>query len=171
MSDLTEIIELTEKITQNSNLLVGKVIELSYAIQSGAGVGYIIFAFAVAGLSCLFGHLFARYLDVVQNGKFTRSSPNPTQEADFSKNKILASEVSRLPEGKATMLNSQIQQKLSLGSYSNFLCAAAIVGLMSIIIATKDFSLIIIVAAVLFVVCISLLFVNLYHIFEGGKEF
>lgn len=56
MSSLQEIIELTDQITKNSDLLVNKIAELSYATAHGGGVDPFVFGFSVFILACFVGY-------------------------------------------------------------------------------------------------------------------
>ena len=56
MSDLQEVIELTDKITQNSDLLVRKITELAYTSANGGGVDPFIFGLTVFALTCFVGY-------------------------------------------------------------------------------------------------------------------
>ena len=56
MSNLQEIIDLSEKITKNSDQLVSKIMELSYQSAYGGGVSPLIFVFTVFILSCFVGY-------------------------------------------------------------------------------------------------------------------
>jgi len=56
MSDLQEVIELTDKITQNSDLLVRKITELAYSSANGGGVDPFIFGLTVFILTCFVGY-------------------------------------------------------------------------------------------------------------------
>lgn len=56
MSNLQEIIELTDEITKKSDLLVSKVAELSYSVSYSSGVSPFIFGFSLFILSCFVGY-------------------------------------------------------------------------------------------------------------------
>lgn len=56
MSNLQEIIELTDEITKKSDLLVNKVAELSYSVSYSSGVSPFIFGFSLFILSCFVGY-------------------------------------------------------------------------------------------------------------------
>jgi NAD(P) transhydrogenase subunit alpha len=56
MSNLQEIIQLSDKITRNSDLLVRKVAELSYSASNGGGVDHFIFGLTVFVLACFVGY-------------------------------------------------------------------------------------------------------------------
>jgi NAD(P) transhydrogenase subunit alpha len=56
MSNLQEIIDLSEKITKNSDQLVSKIMELSYQSAYGGGVSPLIFVFTVFILACFVGY-------------------------------------------------------------------------------------------------------------------
>ena len=56
MSDLQEIIELSEKVTENSNLLVQKITELSYSANYGGGIDPFTFGLAIFVLACFVGY-------------------------------------------------------------------------------------------------------------------
>ncbi len=56
MSNLQEIIELSDKITENSDLLVRKIAELSYSAVNGGGVDPFIFGLTVFVLACFVGY-------------------------------------------------------------------------------------------------------------------
>ncbi len=56
MSDLQEIIELSDKITQNSDELVNKIATLSYSTAHGGGVDPFIFGLTVFALACFVGY-------------------------------------------------------------------------------------------------------------------
>ena len=60
MSNLQEIIDLSEKITKNSDQLVSKIMELSYQSAYGGGVSPLIFVFTVFILACFVGY-FVHY--------------------------------------------------------------------------------------------------------------
>lgn len=55
-SDLQEIINLSDQITQNSDLLVRKIVELSYSAAHGGGVDPFIFGLTVFVLTCFVGY-------------------------------------------------------------------------------------------------------------------
>lgn len=56
MSNLQEIIELSDQITESSDLLVHKIAELSYSASFGGGVDLFIFGLAVFILACFVGY-------------------------------------------------------------------------------------------------------------------
>ena len=56
MSNLQEIIELSEQITKNSDLLVRKIAELSYSAAHGGGIDPFIFGLTVFVLACFVGY-------------------------------------------------------------------------------------------------------------------
>lgn len=56
MTDLHEIIELSEKVTDNSNLLVQKITELSYSANYGGGIDPFIFGLSIFVLACFVGY-------------------------------------------------------------------------------------------------------------------
>ncbi len=56
MSNIHEIVELSDQIKQNSDLLVQKVIELSYLSANGGGVSPFVFGLAVFILACFVGY-------------------------------------------------------------------------------------------------------------------
>ncbi len=56
MSQLQEIIELSEKIAQDSDELINKVTELSYSIAQGGGVSMFMFGLSVFVLACFIGY-------------------------------------------------------------------------------------------------------------------
>ncbi len=56
MSDLQEIIQLSEQITKNSDLLIAKIAELTYSAAHGGGVDPFIFGFSVFVLACFIGY-------------------------------------------------------------------------------------------------------------------
>ncbi len=56
MSNLQEIIELTDEITKKSDLLVNKVAELSYSVSYSSGVSPFIFGLSLFILSCFVGY-------------------------------------------------------------------------------------------------------------------
>lgn len=62
MSEIQEIIDLTEKINHNSDALINKVIELSYGITSNAGISNLIFAFAIFSFSTFIGYLTSQII-------------------------------------------------------------------------------------------------------------
>lgn len=55
-SNLQEIIELSDQITQSSDLLVQKIAELSYSAAHGGGVDPFIFGLTVFILACFVGY-------------------------------------------------------------------------------------------------------------------
>lgn len=55
-SDLQQIIELTEEINRNSDLLVNKIVELSYHSANAGGVSPFIFGLTIFILSCFVGY-------------------------------------------------------------------------------------------------------------------
>jgi NAD(P) transhydrogenase subunit alpha len=56
MSDLQEIIQLSDQITKNSDLLVNKIAELSYSSIHGGGIDPFIFGLTVFILACFIGY-------------------------------------------------------------------------------------------------------------------
>jgi len=56
MSNLSEIIELSDQITKSSDLLVRKIAELSYSAAHGGGVDPFIFGLTVFVLACFVGY-------------------------------------------------------------------------------------------------------------------
>ena len=56
MSDLQEIIQLSDQITKNSDLLVNKIAELSYSVAHGGGIDPFIFGLTVFILACFIGY-------------------------------------------------------------------------------------------------------------------
>jgi len=56
MSNLQEIIQLSDQITQSSDLLVRKIAELSYTAAHGGGVDPFIFGLTVFVLACFVGY-------------------------------------------------------------------------------------------------------------------
>jgi NAD(P) transhydrogenase subunit alpha len=56
MSNLQEIIELSDQITKSSDLLVNKIAELSYSAAHGGGVDPFIFGLSVFILACFVGY-------------------------------------------------------------------------------------------------------------------
>jgi len=56
MSNLQEIIDLSDKITKNSDQLVSKIMELSYQSAYSGGVSPLVFAITVFTLSCFIGY-------------------------------------------------------------------------------------------------------------------
>lgn len=57
MSDLQEIIDLSDQITKNSDLLITKVAELSYGSAYGnGGASPLVFALTIFILSCFVGY-------------------------------------------------------------------------------------------------------------------
>lgn len=56
MSNLQEIIELSDQITKSSDLLVRKIAELSYSAANGGGVDPFIFGLTVFVLACFVGY-------------------------------------------------------------------------------------------------------------------
>jgi H+-translocating NAD(P) transhydrogenase subunit alpha len=56
MSDLQEIIDLSDQITQSSDLLVRKIADLSYSAAHGGGVDPFIFGLTVFVLACFVGY-------------------------------------------------------------------------------------------------------------------
>jgi NAD(P) transhydrogenase subunit alpha len=56
MSDLQEIIKLSDEITKNSDLLVNKIIQLSYSANNGGSVDPFIFGLSVFILACFVGY-------------------------------------------------------------------------------------------------------------------
>ncbi len=55
-SDLQQIIELTEEINRNSDLLVNKIVELSYHSANAGGVSPFIFGLTIFILACFVGY-------------------------------------------------------------------------------------------------------------------
>ena len=56
MSSLQEIIEISDKITENSDLLVNKIAELSYNATTTSGVSPFIFGMTIFILACFVGY-------------------------------------------------------------------------------------------------------------------
>ena len=56
MSNLQEIIELSDQVTKNSELLVAKIAELSTSAAHGGGVDPFIFGLAIFILACFVGY-------------------------------------------------------------------------------------------------------------------
>ncbi len=56
MSDLNEVISLTEEITRNSDLLVHKITQLAYSSANGGGVDPFIFSLTIFILACFVGY-------------------------------------------------------------------------------------------------------------------
>jgi NAD(P) transhydrogenase subunit alpha len=56
MSNLQEVMELTDQITKTSDLLVNKIAELSYSAASRGGVDPFIFGLSVFVLACIIGY-------------------------------------------------------------------------------------------------------------------
>lgn len=56
MSDLQEIIELSDQITKNSDLLVNKIAELSYHVANNGGASPFIIGLTVFVLACFVGY-------------------------------------------------------------------------------------------------------------------
>ena len=56
MSDLQEIIELSDQVTRNSNLLVQKIAELSYMASNGGGFSPFIFGITIFVMACFIGY-------------------------------------------------------------------------------------------------------------------
>jgi NAD(P) transhydrogenase subunit alpha len=56
MSNLQEIIDLSEKITKNSDQLVSKIMELSYQSAYGGSVSPLVFALTIFILACFIGY-------------------------------------------------------------------------------------------------------------------
>ena len=56
MSDLNEVISLTEEITRNSDLLVHKITQLAYSSANGGGVDPFIFSLSLFVLACFVGY-------------------------------------------------------------------------------------------------------------------
>ena len=50
MSDFQEIIKLSEEITKNSDLLINKVVEMSYNAANAGGISPFIFGLTVLEL-------------------------------------------------------------------------------------------------------------------------
>lgn len=55
-NELQEIIELTDQITKNSDILVNKIIALSYHTANSGGVNPFIFGLMIFVLSCFVGY-------------------------------------------------------------------------------------------------------------------
>ncbi len=56
MTDLQEIIELSDQITKKSDLLVNKIVEMSYNAANAGGVSPFIFGLTVFVLACFVGY-------------------------------------------------------------------------------------------------------------------
>jgi NAD(P) transhydrogenase subunit alpha len=56
MSDLHEIIDLSEKITKNSDQLVSKIMELSYQASYAGGINPLVMSLTVFILACFVGY-------------------------------------------------------------------------------------------------------------------
>ncbi|MBM3579666.1 MAG: NAD(P) transhydrogenase subunit alpha [Alphaproteobacteria bacterium] len=56
MSNLQEIIELSDKITRDSDLLINKVAELSYYTANSGGISPFVFGLTVFVLACFVGY-------------------------------------------------------------------------------------------------------------------
>jgi NAD(P) transhydrogenase subunit alpha len=56
MSNLQEIIELSDQVTKNSELLVAKIAELSASAAHGGGVDPFIFGLTIFILACFVGY-------------------------------------------------------------------------------------------------------------------
>jgi NAD(P) transhydrogenase subunit alpha len=56
MSSLQEIIELSDQITKNSDLLVNKIAELSYQASQSGGVDPLVFGLTIFILACFVGY-------------------------------------------------------------------------------------------------------------------
>lgn len=56
MSDLQEIIKLTDQISRDSDSLVNKIVELSYAAAHSGGVDPFIFGLTIFVLACFVGY-------------------------------------------------------------------------------------------------------------------
>ncbi len=56
MSNLQEIIELSDQVTKNSELLVAKIAELSTSAAHGGGVDPFIFGLTIFILACFVGY-------------------------------------------------------------------------------------------------------------------
>ncbi len=56
MSNLQEIIEISDQITHNSDLLVKKIAELSYSVSQSGGSDPFIFGFTIFVLACFVGY-------------------------------------------------------------------------------------------------------------------
>ncbi len=71
MSDIQQIIELTERISKDSEALVGKIIELSYEAK-GTGVAFLLFALGISMMGGFLGYVFARCFSkpILGNKKF-----------------------------------------------------------------------------------------------------
>ena len=56
MSQLQEIMDLSDQITQSSDLLVRKMTELSYSAAHGGGIDPFIFGLTIFVLACFVGY-------------------------------------------------------------------------------------------------------------------
>ena len=56
MSDLQEIVDLSDKISADSDLLIRKVAELSYSAAHGGGFDPFVFGLSVFILACFVGY-------------------------------------------------------------------------------------------------------------------
>ena len=56
MSDLQDIIRLSDQITKNSDQLVTKIAELSYSCSGSGGIDPLIFGLTVFILACFIGY-------------------------------------------------------------------------------------------------------------------
>lgn len=56
MSNLQEVIELSDKISKDTDNLINKIAELSYQSANAAGVDWLIFGFTVFVLACFVGY-------------------------------------------------------------------------------------------------------------------
>lgn len=56
MTQLEEIIQLSDQITESSNMLVRKIADLSYSASHGGGVDPFIFGLTIFILACFVGY-------------------------------------------------------------------------------------------------------------------
>ncbi len=56
MSDLQEIIKLSEQIAKDSDSLISKVVEISYSATNSGGVDPFIFGLTLFALACFVGY-------------------------------------------------------------------------------------------------------------------
>ncbi len=56
MSDLQEIIKLSEQIAKDSDSLISKVVEISYSATNSGGVDPFIFGLTIFALACFVGY-------------------------------------------------------------------------------------------------------------------
>ncbi len=56
MSSIKEIVDLSDKISSDTNHLINKVAQLSYEISNSAGVDPLIFGFTIFILACFVGY-------------------------------------------------------------------------------------------------------------------